>query len=160
MSDNNLKSYEPTGLELSPRKVSYLKYLLARNETVRTSEISETFDVDPSTVTKLIAELAADGYMDHVPYRGVRLTDKGKECAEFCIKRHQILCLVLSHYGFPPKTLCDEVSRFESFVSKDVIDTIFCAMGHPTMSSCVTAGEIKQNKTDSCVHNYKKIHNF
>ncbi|MCL2142616.1 MAG: metal-dependent transcriptional regulator [Methanimicrococcus sp.] len=153
MPDNNLKLYQPTGLELSPRKVSYLKYLLERKETVRTSEISEVFDVDPSTVTKLIAELSADGYLDHAPYRGVRLTDKGKEYAEFCIKRHQILCLVFSHYGLPPKTSCTEVSRFESFVSKEAIDMIYCAMGHPTMSSCVTAGEIKQNNTDPCTHN-------
>jgi Mn-dependent DtxR family transcriptional regulator len=156
MSDNNLKLYEPAGLGLSPRKVSYLKYLLTRNETVRTSEISEIFDVDPSTVTKLIAELSAGGYLNHVPYRGVRLTDRGKEYAEFCVKRHQILCLVFSHYGLPPEKSCDEVSRFESFVSKEAIDMIYCTMGHPTMSSCVTSGEIKQNKTDLCAHNCGK----
>lgn len=141
---------EITGLELSPRKVSYLRFLLTKDDTVRTTEISEEFDVDPSTVTKLIAELAEGGYLDHVPYRGVKLTVAGREYAEFCKKRHQILGLMFSHYGLSPAESCDETSRIETFVSKKAIDRVCSSMGHPTLSCCVEQGEARQINHNSC----------
>ena len=150
MSENNPKNDEITGLELSPRKVSYLKFLLTKDDTVRTTEISEEFDVDPSTVTKLISELSDDGYLDHVPYRGVKLTDAGRQYAEFCLKRHQILCLMFSHYGLSPAESCDETSRIETHVSKKAIDRMCSSMGHPTISCCVKPGEARQINHDSC----------
>lgn len=150
MSENNPKKDEITGLELSPRKVSYLKFLLTKDNSVRTTEISEEFDVDPSTVTKLISELSDDGYLDHVPYRGVKLTDAGRQYAEFCLKRHQILCLMFSHYGLSPVESCDETSRIETHVSKKAIDCMCSSMGHPTISCCVKPGEARQINHDSC----------
>ncbi|MDV0446046.1 HTH-type transcriptional regulator MntR [Methanimicrococcus sp. At1] len=150
----NTKNEEITGLELSPRKVSYLKFLLSKNETVRTTEISEEFDVDPSTVTKLIAELSDDGYIDHIPYRGVKLTDSGRAYAEFCLKRHQILGLMFSHYGLTPEESCDETARIESSVSKKAIDRICSSMGHPTISCCVKPGGAQINH-DSCFHEHR-----
>lgn len=141
-----------TGLELSPRKVSYLKFLLAKKDFVRTTEISEEFAVDPSTVTKLIAELVKDGYAEHIPYHGVKLTGYGKKYAEFCVKRHQILGLMLSHYGLSPEDSCDETSRVESFFSKKSIDRICSSMGHPTISRCAKFGEEAHINHDSCFH--------
>ncbi|MCL2549671.1 MAG: metal-dependent transcriptional regulator [Methanimicrococcus sp.] len=152
MTENNPENGEITGLELSPRKVSYLKFLLTKDDTVRTTEISEEFDVDPSTVTKLIAELAEDGYLDHVPYRGVKLTDAGREYAEFCLKRHQVLGLMFSHYGLSPAESCDEASRIETFVSKKAVGKMCSSMGHPTISCCVKPGETRQINHDSCFH--------
>ncbi|MDY0266264.1 MAG: metal-dependent transcriptional regulator [Methanimicrococcus sp.] len=141
-----------TGLELSPRKVSYLKFLLTKKDIVRTTEISDEFAVDPSTVTKLIAELVKDGYVDHIPYHGVKLTNLGKKYAEFCVKRHQILGLMLSHYGLSPEESCDETSRIESSFSKKAIDRICSSMGHPTISCCVKLGEKMKINHDSCFH--------
>ncbi|WNY22757.1 HTH-type transcriptional regulator MntR [Methanimicrococcus hongohii] len=151
MTENN-KNEEITGLELSPRKVSYLKFLLEKNTTVRTTEISEEFEVDPSTVTKLVAELAEEGFIDHIPYRGVKLTNFGKTYAEFCLKRHQILSLMFSHYGLTPEESCGETSRIETFVSKKAIDRMCSSMGHPTISCCVKSNEARQINHDSCFH--------
>ncbi|MCL2862979.1 MAG: metal-dependent transcriptional regulator [Methanimicrococcus sp.] len=152
MIENNPENGEITGLELSPRKVSYLKFLRAKEDTVRTTDISSEFDVDPSTVTKLVAELAEEGYLDHIPYRGVKLTAAGRDYAEFCLKRHQVLGLMFSHYGLSPAEACDETSRIESFVSKKTIDRMCSSMGHPTVSCCVKPGETRQINHDSCFH--------
>ncbi|WP_407354742.1 metal-dependent transcriptional regulator [Methanolobus sp. WCC5] len=131
---------EITGLELSPKKVEYLKFLLKKGDLVKTTDISTELNVDPSTSTKTINDLSGSGYVDHVPYRGVRLTEKGRAYAEFFVNRHNILSLMLSHYGLSGEDACSEVSRFEAFVSKHAIDTICGAMGHPTVSVC---GKIK-----------------
>ena len=122
--------------EISPRKVQYLKYLWERGGTVRTNELASRFGVDPSTITKTIAELAGNGLVSHVPYRGVALSEEGRQYAQFLIKRHRILSLMLTHFGIPHQQACEEVSRFESLVSKDTIDRICRSMGHPQQGVC------------------------
>ncbi|MBP2030142.1 Mn-dependent DtxR family transcriptional regulator [Methanohalophilus levihalophilus] len=136
---------EITGLELSPRKIDYVKYLYQKDARVRTNEISEHFKVDPSTITKTIAELSSSGYADHTPYRGVRLTERGKEYATFLIHRHRILSLMLKQHGLDDENACTEASRFEGYVSKEAVDRICSSMGHPTMGVC---GEIEHGSCD------------
>nr|WP_319376480.1 metal-dependent transcriptional regulator [uncultured Methanoregula sp.] len=127
------------GLELSPRKSAYIRYIHEKGGPVRTSEIASRFSVDPSTVTKTIGELVESGLLTHTPYYGVRLSDDGRSYAGFLVKRHRILSLVFTHYGLSDEQACEEVSRFESLVSKDAIDRMCHAMGHPRQSVC---GEI------------------
>jgi Mn-dependent DtxR family transcriptional regulator len=129
---------EITGLELSPRKIEYVKYLFRMEGRVRTNEISEHFNVDPSTITKTIGELAETGYVDHMPYRGFKLTPMGQEYAEFLIHRHRILSLMLKQNGVDAEDACREAARFEGYVSKKAIDRICSSMGHPTVGVCGT----------------------
>ena len=140
----NEQSYpEFTGLELSPRKVDYLKFILERGGTVKTTEISSVLQVDPSTTSKTLNELAAAGYLNHVPYRGVNLTEMGEAYAEFLVRRHRIMSLLLTHYGLSSEEACEEVSRFEAFISRDAINKICKSMGHPMFGVC---GEISHEK--------------
>jgi DtxR family transcriptional regulator, Mn-dependent transcriptional regulator len=124
------------GLELSSRKSEYVKYLLERDGFAKTSDLSGHFGVDPSTITKTFDEFAGTGLVEHVPYRGFRLTEAGREYAAFLVRRHRILGLMLSHYGLTPEEACAEVSRFEGFVTKETIDKICSSLGHPTTSAC------------------------
>ncbi|MDQ1254539.1 MAG: DtxR family transcriptional regulator, Mn-dependent transcriptional regulator [Euryarchaeota archaeon] len=140
----NKQSYpEFTGLEHTPRKVVYLKFILEKGGVVKTTEISTNLQVDPSTTSKTINELALAGYLNHVPYRGVDLTELGQEYAEFLVRRHRILSLLLTHYGLSSEGACDEVSRFEAFVSRETVDKICSSMGHPMFGVC---GEINHEK--------------
>jgi Mn-dependent DtxR family transcriptional regulator len=127
------------GLELTPRKVEYLKYIYETGGQVKTNRIAARFQVDPSTVTKTIDELARGGLLVHEPYHGVTFSHKGKKCAEFLVKRHRILALVLTRFGLTGEEACCEVSRFESLVSRSAVDRICRAMGHPSQGIC---GEI------------------
>ncbi|MFA6362810.1 metal-dependent transcriptional regulator [Methanoregula sp.] len=135
------------GRELSPRKVVYLKFIKDNGGRVRTTDLATQFAVDPSTITKTIAELSETGLITHEPYRGICLTDDGNRYADYLIKRHRILSLMLTHYGFSHEQACTEASRFESQVSKEAIDRICAAMGHPGQGIC---GEITHD--DGC-HN-------
>jgi Mn-dependent DtxR family transcriptional regulator len=124
------------GLELSPKKSEYVKYILEKGGTVHTTGISEHFGLDPSTITKTIGEMSSTGLIEHVPYRGVRLTRKGREYAEFLVRRHRILELMLSHYGLSAEEACSEALKFEGYVSKDVVDKICASLGHPSTGIC------------------------
>jgi len=124
------------GLELSPRKVEYLKFIFEHAGTVKTNDIAAKFNVDPSTITKTITEMAEAGYLSHIPYRGVVLTEAGTRLVTFLIKRHRILSLIFVRSGLSDEQACREVSRFESFVSRSAIDTMCRAMGHPQQGIC------------------------
>jgi len=124
------------GCGLSPRKVEYLKFLHTKGDRVRTTDIAREFAVDPSTITKTIAELCIAGFITHKPYHSISLSGKGKLYADFLIRRHRILSLMLTHYGFSHEQACAEASRFESLVTKEAIDRICAAMGHPSHGIC------------------------
>lgn len=127
------------GLGLSPRKVTYLKYFFERSGPVKTNDLATRFGVDPSTITKTLSELSDAGLLILAPYHGASLSPAGRIYAEFLVKRHRILALALTHYGMSDEEACTEVSRFESLVSKDAIDRMCQAMGHPSQGVC---GEI------------------
>ncbi len=127
------------GLALPARKVEYLKFIFESGGTARTNDIASAFSVDPSTITKMLAELTEGGYLLHTPYRGVTLTESGRRYAAFLIRRHRILSLMLVRNGLSPQEACDAVRRFESMVSKKTVDRICQFMGHPQQGVC---GEI------------------
>ena len=43
---------------------------------------------------------------------------------------------MLTHYGLSQEQACTEASRFESLVSRDAIDRMSHAMGHPRKGVC------------------------
>ncbi len=124
------------GTGLSARKVDYLKYICEHDGSVRTGDLAARFEVDPSTISKTVRELAQDGFLSCAPYQRIRLSPSGKKVAGFFIKRHRILSLMLTHYGFTGDQACTEVSRFESYVSRDAVDRICRTMGHPQVTGC------------------------
>jgi Mn-dependent DtxR family transcriptional regulator len=132
------------GLELSPKKSEYLKYIFEKRGIVRTMDISDNFHLDPSTITKAIQEMSSTGLIDYVPYRGISLTSKGTEHAEFLVRRHRVIELMLSHYGLSGHEACDEALKFEGYVSRDVVNKICSSLGHPRTGIC---GRIMHNKS-------------
>jgi len=54
-----------------------------KKEALKTTEISSNLQVDPSTTSKTLSELAAAGYLNHIPYRGVDLTELGQNMLNF-----------------------------------------------------------------------------
>ncbi len=137
-----LSRFIPSGMDendgscLSARKVDYLKFIYEHDGLTKTGDLAARFGVDPSTVSKTIREMAGDGLLSCAPYERIRLSPSGKQQAEFLIKRHRILSLMLTHYGFSQDQACAEVCRFESYVSRSAVDRICRTMGHPQAAGC------------------------
>lgn len=124
------------GLELSARKAEYLKVIFLLGGTVKTNEIAHELGVAPSTATKVLVNLAREGYLEHTPYHGVHLTQKGEEYGHFLVRRHRILSLALSRFGLSPEEACHEAKNLEGHVSRALVDRICASLGHPMMSGC------------------------
>jgi DtxR family Mn-dependent transcriptional regulator len=59
--------------------------------TVSTTSLAERLDVSPPAVPRMLKRLKSAGYVKHIPYQGVELTERGREEALQEIRRHRIL---------------------------------------------------------------------
>lgn len=59
--------------------------------TVSTTSLAERLDVSAPAVPRMLKRLKNAGYVKHVPYQGVELTQRGREEALQEIRRHRIL---------------------------------------------------------------------
>ena len=107
--------------------------LTERGEAASTSAIAEALEVQPASVTGMVKRLAESGLFEHVPYRGVRLTDKGLREALRVIRRHRILETYLArHLGYTWDDVHDEAERLEHAASDQLIERMAAALEDPS----------------------------
>ncbi len=114
---------------------NYLKniYKLSSNEgKVTTSSLSERLQISPASVSEMIKKLAEEGTLTHTPYKGVELTDEGKQLALRIIRKHRLWEMFLVevlHFGWDE--IDNEAERFEHIMSDKMEEKIDKALGHP-----------------------------
>lgn len=106
--------------------------LESEHERATTQRIARQLGVRMASVTGMIKHLAAEGYLRHKPYRGVRLTDRGRAVALTMIRRHRLVELFLH------KTLRldwaevhDDAEVLEHAVSDRLVERIYAFLGQP-----------------------------
>lgn len=123
----------PSGLSRSVE--DYLKVIYALNETgeaAGTSELARTLEVQPASVSGMVRRLASEGLVEHVPYRGVRLTADGAREALRVVRRHRIIETFLArHLGFSGDDVHEEAERLEHAASDRLVDRMADALGNP-----------------------------
>ena len=84
----------PEDLELSAAVQDYAKaiYTLeAEGGPASTTALAERLDVRPASVSGMLRKLTALELVEHEPYRGVRLTERGRAVALEVIRHHRLL---------------------------------------------------------------------
>ncbi len=98
----------------------------------RTCDIARELRVKPGTVTKMISKLASRGYVSWSPYRGVRLTERGREVAEKIIRRHRIAeCFFNSMLGFD-LVKSHVYAHLLEHLPDEVFEKLYALLGKPT----------------------------
>lgn len=70
--------------------------------TVSTTSLAERLNVSAPAVPRMLKRLKRAGYVKHIPYQGVELTELGREEALKEIRRHRVLEVFLVEVmGFP-----------------------------------------------------------
>lgn len=115
----------------------YLKaiYQLApEGKPASTSEIANQLALSPPSVTGMVKRLSEQGLLEHVPYRGVSLTDDGKRAAIRMVRRHRLIEAYLVEFlGYSWDTVHDEAERLEHAVSDTLVERMAAALGNPTV---------------------------
>ena len=121
---------------LSRSVEDYLKAIYAlsgHGDAASTSAIAEALDIQPASVTGMVKRMAESGLLEHVPYRGVRLTDPGTREALRVLRRHRILETYLcERLGFSWDDVHEEAERLEHAASDRLIDSMATALGSPS----------------------------
>lgn len=120
---------------LSRSVEDYLKaiyHLSSQGGFATTSDIAAMLMVAPPSVSGMIRRLSETGLIEHVPYRGVQLTNQGRRAALRMIRRHRVLELYLTErLDYDWDGVHDEAERMEHAVSDELIDRMARALGNP-----------------------------
>jgi DtxR family Mn-dependent transcriptional regulator len=110
-------------------------YALARRSggPVSTNDLAERLSVTPASVSAMLKKLAERGLVEHVPYRGVLLTDAGQRVALEVLRHHRLLELYLTeHLDVPWDRVHEEAEALEHVISEDLEARIAAKLGNPT----------------------------
>lgn len=116
---------------------NYLKNIFelgVSEEKVTTSLLAERLRISPASVTGMIKKLSKEGFLRHVPYKGVAVTEKGKRSALKIIRKHRLWeMFLLEVLHFPWDTIHEEAEEFEHIMSDRIEDRIDEVLGHPAV---------------------------
>ena len=124
-----------TTRRLSRSVEDYLKAIYGLCESgdpASTSAIAALLEVQPASVTGMVKRLAESGLLEHVPYKGVRLTEEGARDALRVLRRHRILETYLcERLAYSWDDVHDEAERLEHAASEDLIERMAAALDFP-----------------------------
>lgn len=96
------------------------------------SMVADSMGVSLQAASRMIRRMAENGYIEHEPYRGVRLTPEGEKIALHVIRRHRILeAFMVSVMGFGWHEVHDMVEMMERGVDDKLIDRMDEMAGFP-----------------------------
>jgi DtxR family Mn-dependent transcriptional regulator len=99
-----------------------------------TSEIANLLALSPPSVTGMVKRLSEHGLLEHVPYRGVQLTEDGRRAALRMVRRHRLIEAYLVEFlGYSWDTVHEEAERLEHAVSDTMVERMATALGHPSV---------------------------
>ncbi len=113
--------------ERTSRLEDYLKaiyHLVQDKGYASTVDIAENLQVRPPSVSSMLERLAARGYLVHVPYRGIKLTDKGAKVARSVIARHSTISELLLMLGVEDKVANQDTEGIEHHIQPETINRL------------------------------------
>lgn len=128
----------PVASEPLTRSVEdYLKtiyQLTSEGRPASTSEIAHLLALSAPSVTGMVKRLSEHGLLEHIPYRGVQLTDEGRRAALRMVRRHRLIEAYLVEFlGYSWDTVHEEAERLEHAVSDPLVERMAGALGHPSV---------------------------
>jgi DtxR family Mn-dependent transcriptional regulator len=99
-----------------------------------TSEIANLLALSAPSVTGMVKRLSEHGLLEHIPYKGVQLTEEGRRAALRMVRRHRLIEAYLVEFlGYSWDTVHEEAERLEHAVSDTMIERMARALGNPTV---------------------------
>jgi DtxR family Mn-dependent transcriptional regulator len=99
-----------------------------------TSDIANLLELAPASVSGMVKRLSEHGLLEHVPYKGVQLTEEGRRAALRTIRRHRLIeAYLVAFLGYTWDTVHDEAERLEHAVSDQLVERMAAVLGHPSV---------------------------
>jgi DtxR family transcriptional regulator, Mn-dependent transcriptional regulator len=104
------------------------------DQPVSTSALAERLDITPGSVSAMLKKLGELELIEHVPYRGVHLTAKGRRVGLEVIRHHRLIELFLAEtLEMPWDRVHAEAEVLEHVISEELEELIAAKLGNPTL---------------------------
>jgi DtxR family Mn-dependent transcriptional regulator len=99
---------------------------------IKPSLIAKKLSVSNAAVTDMLRKLSGEGYILYEPYKGIALTNEGKNYARNIVRRHRIWEVFLNKIvGMPWDKVHEEANRLEHSSSDDLINRLEIMLHFP-----------------------------
>lgn len=108
-------------------------YRLSDRETfIAISDLAKFLSVAPASVSEMVKKLDTQGYLEHKPYHGVRLTPEGRRLGGEAVRRHRLAERLLTDLlGATTEQAHEEAHRLEGFLRGDIGVRVMSVLGFP-----------------------------
>ncbi len=90
----------------------------------RVVDIASSLKVKQASVTAMVQKLAEAGYLKYEKYRGLVLTDEGRDVARKIQNRHATLSRFFSLFGLDPQTQHQDIEGIEHHLSPETVEVL------------------------------------
>ena len=98
--------------------------LIEEKGYARVVDIASSLKVKQASVTSMVQKLAEAGYLKYEKYRGLILTDKGREVARKIRGRHETLSRLFSLFGLDADTQRQDIEGIEHHLSTATMEVL------------------------------------
>ncbi|PTX99012.1 metal-dependent transcriptional regulator [Opitutus sp. ER46] len=115
----------------------YLKHILLLSERgpdlVSMGALAAALEVVPGTATTMVKALAGEGFVEHRPREGVRLTPSGRRVALTVLRKHRLVeTFLVNVLKMDWSAVHAEAEQLEHAISDEVLDRLDALLAHPT----------------------------
>lgn len=125
------------GMEISFTEENYLKAIFSLSRLygdaeVSTNQISEHLNNKAASVTDMLKRLAEKKFIDYKPYKGVKLTEKGRKTAIKVVRKHRLWeVFLVEKLKFKWDEVHDIAEQLEHINSDELIEKLDLFLGRP-----------------------------
>lgn len=101
-----------------------IQELIQEKGYARMVDIASSLKVRQASVTSMVQKLGDLGYVNYEKYRGLVLTDKGREVADRIQRRHETLTRFFSLFGLDEETQQRDIEGMEHHLSAETVDCL------------------------------------
>jgi Mn-dependent DtxR family transcriptional regulator len=98
--------------------------LIEKKGYARVVDIASSLKVKQASVTSMVQKLAESGYLQYEKYRGLVLTDQGREVARRIQNRHATLSRFFSVLGLDAETQRQDIEGIEHHLSPATMEVL------------------------------------
>jgi len=98
--------------------------LIEEKGYARVVDIATSLKVKQASVTSMVQKLGEAGYLKYEKYRGLILTDKGREVARKIRNRHETLSRFFSLFELDAESQRQDIEGIEHHLSPDTVEIL------------------------------------
>ena len=98
--------------------------LIEEKGYARVVDIASSLQVRQASVTSMVQKLGEAGYLNYEKYRGLILTDKGREVARHIQRRHETLARFFSLLAVDPVAQKMDIEGIEHHLSTETVEVL------------------------------------